>query len=426
MLAPDVSAPALATAAAAGADRPSGARPAVVVVYLCAVFGTLSLGMGLVPALLTSYRARFGLSGPETANVQNLKDIGLIVTMVAGPWIMRRLSVPRTTLASMLLALAGCAVSATTGSFGGVLAGAFLYGAAFSLGSLAATTQLYRLPERYRHIAAMFATFGVASFVAPALVGLFAGEGRSPALVHLVYAAALVPLLACGLLMERQERRAGGGARTGPVPATDPVREAPLSRAVLRRWLPDLVVFAALMAGETVVVSWVTSLGQVALHMSLARASVLLAVLWAVYTPVRALGDVLRGRFSALGVIRVGAVLAAAGATLVCFGGAVTVYAGVVVFALGMAPLIPVHQGWVLSRTPTEHHGSANAALGISAAGLTTLAVWLTGLTVDVDTRIPFLVSAVLLLAVAVRCTPFPRLSRNRDTAGTEAGQPWH
>lgn len=54
-----------------------------------------------------------------------------------------------------------------------------------------------------------------------------------------------------------------------------------------------------------------------------------------------------------------------------------------------------------------ERHGSANAALGISAAGVITLPVWLTGLTVDVDTRLPFLVPVVLLPAVAVRCTPF-------------------
>jgi MFS family permease len=75
-------------------------------------------------------------------------------------------------------------------------------------------------------------------------------------------------------------------------------------------------------------------------------------------------------------------------------------YAGAVVFAIGIAPLIPVYQGWTLTRTPSRLHGSMNAALGIGAALVTTFMVWVTGLAIDLNIRLPFAISVLLMLAV--------------------------
>jgi hypothetical protein len=83
-------------------------------------------------------------------------------------------------------------------------------------------------------------------------------------------------------------------------------------------------------------------------------------------------------------------------------------YAGVVVFAIGIAPLIPVYQGWTLTRTPNRLHGSMNAALGIGAALVTTFMVWVSGLAIDLNVRLPFAISVALMLVVvawAVRAT---------------------
>jgi hypothetical protein len=154
------------------------------------------------------------------------------------------------------------------------------------------------------------------------------------------------------------------------------------------------------MAAETIIVSWVACLAAWSYGASLTGASALLATLWAVYIPVRASGDLLVRRFSAPVVVKCGLMVAASGTVLICLGSMGWAYAGVVVFTLGMAPLLPVHQGWVLGRTPAELHGSANAALGIGAAAVTTSAVWLTGLLIDLDARLPFVGAAGLMIAV--------------------------
>ncbi|HEY5837256.1 MFS transporter [Streptomyces sp.] len=379
---------------AAAVPRPGpGGRPALVLVHLFTVYATLALGMGLVPALLASFRAAYGLSGTQLANIQNVKDLGLIVAMAAGPFVIRRAGTTATVMLALLTGLAGCAAFVSRPAYGAVLVGATLHGAAFSLGSLAAVTHLFRLPERYRHISAMFATFGLASFGAPALVALSSAYGGGYRAIHLAFAGALVLLLAATAGLRRADGRT--------VAPPDRTPGTGLSRSVLRAWLPGTVVFTMIMAGETIVVSWITLLGADRYGMTLGEASALLATLWAVHTPARALGDILIRRLTAQVVVVSGALLSAGAVALLCLGGGALAYVGVVLFAAGVGPLVPVCQGRVLSRVPPALHGTCNASLGIAAAAGTTLMIWLTGLTIDADTRLPFVTATVLMLAVA-------------------------
>jgi fucose permease len=368
---------------------------ALTAAYLFLVYGCLALGMGLVPALITTFGKDYELSGGQLANVQNLKDVGLITAMFAGPILLRWLGGARVTTLAMLVGLTGCIVLITAQSFAGSLVGAFLHGATFSLGSLATVSHLYRLPKRYHRISALYATFGVASFVAPAIVGILVSADGDYRAVYAIFAAALTVLVAAGTVLNRS-------IGDSTIQDTGKASQLRLTQAMLGVWLPDIAVYATLMAGETVVVSWVTSLGQYRYGLSLADASFLLALLWAAYTLARSVGDLLVKHMSVATVILLGVLLVISGDILICAGSVAMAYVGVVVFAFGAAPLVPVYQGWMLSRTPVEQHGPLNASLGVGSAALTTLMVWLTGLAVDVDARLPFAVSASWSVALAV------------------------
>lgn len=370
------------------AHAPSATVQTMTGVYLFLVHGVVALGMGLVPALVTTFRTDYGLTGGQIANVQNVKDLGVITAMFAGPVVLRRIGVASMTALAVLTALAGCVVLITARNHPGVLAGAFLHGAAFSLGAMATVSYLFRLPRRYHRISALYAMFGVANFVAPFLVGLLVSRDGDYRAVYAVFAAALTVLVASGMVLRRS---AGPAALRDPDPSAQPR----LTLERLRAWFPDIAVYAALMAGETIVVAWLTSLGQYRYGLTLSEASFLLALLWVTHTVARLAGDLLVRHLSVPAVVLGGVTLIIVGDVLLCAGSLTLAYLGVVVFAVGAAPLVPVHQGWALSRTPVRQHGSLNASLGVGSAALTTAMVWLTGLAVDLDTRGPFLLSAV-------------------------------
>ncbi|MFC5204876.1 MFS transporter [Streptomyces kaempferi] len=364
-------------------------------VHLFLAHGVLALGMGLVPALVTTFRSDYALSSGQIANIQNLKDAGLITAMFAGPAVLRRIGVAATTLLALLVGLSGCAVLVIAQSLPGVMAGAFLHGAAFSFGCLATVSHLFRLPKRYHRISALYATFGVANFVAPFTVGLLVPDDGDYRAIYAIFAAALVVLVVMGTVLN-------GSVDTTAVVSTDRSGQPRLTLDRLRTWLPDITVYATLMAAETVVVCWVTTLGQYHYGLSLSEASVLLALLWVAHTSARLAGDLLTGHMSVPAVVLCGALLAVIGDVLLCAGSVTLVYVGVLVFAVGVAPLVPLHQGWTLSRTPVRQHGPLNASLGAGSATVTTAMVWLTGITVDIDTRVPFLVSAVCFTGLAL------------------------
>ncbi|WP_327425536.1 MFS transporter (plasmid) [Streptomyces sp. NBC_01527] len=364
-------------------------------VYLFLAHGVLALGMGLVPALVTTFRSDYELSGGQIANVQNLKDVGLITAMLAGPAVLRRIGVAAMTMLALLVGLSGCAVLITAQSLPGLLGGVFLHGAAFSFGCLATVSYLFRLSKRYHRISALYATFGVANFVAPFMVGLLVPVDGDYRAVYAIFAAALAALVAAGMVLNRSVDAAA-------VRDADRSSQHRLTLERLRAWLPDLSVYATLMAGETIVVSWVTTLGQYRYGLTLSEASILLALLWAAHTSARLAGDFLVKHMSVAAVVLSGVLLVIIGDVLLCVGSVTTAYVGVLVFAVGAAPLVPLHQGWTLSRTPVQQHGPLNASLGVGSAALTTAMVWLTGLTVDIDTRIPFVVSAACSAGLAL------------------------
>ncbi len=373
-------------------NQATHANPVLVLVYLFFGFGLLALGMGLIPALVTSFRAQYGLSGVEIANVHNAKDIGSILAMLGAPFLLLRLGVSRTILAALVLALAGAGLFVGVHSYLGVLGGAALHGGAFALGATAIVTDLFRLPERYRTLAGVTSTFGVASLVAPVLVGVWGTPefGYNP--VYWLFVGALGLLLGGGLVLETMTNR---------TPVERPEKPA-VTKAHVRRWAPPVLVYASIMAAETIVVSWVGALAQWSYGATLVVASVLLAVLWGVYTPVRALGDVLVRRFPAQLVVFWGLLVAAIGAFVVCLGSLTWAYVGVVVFTLGMASLVPIYQGWVLTGEDGEFHGLLNSAMGLTAAFVTTVTVWVTGVLIDVDTRLPFLAAAGMMVIIAL------------------------
>ncbi|MFD1277686.1 MFS transporter [Streptomyces kaempferi] len=280
-------------------------------VHLFLAHGVLALGMGLVPALVTTFRSDYALSSGQIANIQNLKDAGLITAMFAGPAVLRRIGVAATTLLALLVGLSGCAVLVIAQSLPGVMAGAFLHGAAFSFGCLATVSHLFRLPKRYHRISALYATFGVANFVAPFTVGLLVPDDGDYRAIYAIFAAALVVLVVMGTVLN-------GSVDTTAVVSTDRSGQPRLTLDRLRTWLPDITVYATLMAAETVVVCWVTTLGQYHYGLSLSEASVLLALLWVAHTSARLAGDLLTGHMSVPAVVLCGALLAVIGDVLLC------------------------------------------------------------------------------------------------------------
>ncbi len=380
----------------AGRSTSTIRRPGLALAHLFLASTVLSFAMGLVPALTTSFRAIHNLSGQQIANLHNLKDIGLMVAVLGGPRLVSRVGVTMTLHTAIGIALAGCAVFLGANSFVGLMVGAFLHGAAFSIAGLAIVTYLFRLPVEYQRISALFSTFGIASFIAPAGVTVLTRATGGYGAVYAAYALLLVLLALTGLLVASQQG-----------PQADRhlgVASAPqLSLAQLRRWLPELMTYSAIMAAETVVVSWITSLAQYRYGASLAAASLLLGTLWAVHTPVRAAGDHLVRALSHQRVISIGIPVAAAGTTIACLGSMPLAYVGIVVFACGIAPLVPVYQGWVLSRIPIDLQPPMSASLSLGATIATTLTIWITGLAMDVDVRLPFVAAVLLMVWVGFR-----------------------
>lgn len=383
-------------------------RPGLVLAFLFASSGVLALGLALVPALATTFRSAHGLSGGQVANLHNLKDLGAIVLVLAGPAILHRIGLAAALNAAVVTGLAGCGAFLVVPGMVGLLLGTFLHGAAYSLGMMAIVTMLFRLPVAYQRISAMFAAYGIASFLAPASVALLATPARGYAPVYILYVLVLVPILVAGVLLGRaQGPRGDDGANAGSARF--------LTKAQLRFWAPDLAAYSALMATETIVVAWITSLAQYTYAASVAAASALLSTLWIVHTAVRAWGDVLARWLSPRRVVLVGSVVAICGTTVACLGNMTLAYTGMVIFAVGMAALLPVYQGWVLSQVPSHVHPPMNAALSIGGTLSLTILVWLTGLAVDVNTRLPFAVAVVLLLLVVVRVARVPQRASRSD-----------
>jgi len=373
-------------------------------VYLFLAYGLLALGMGLIPALITTFRTDFDLSSTQAANVNNFKDGGLILATLAGPILIAKWGTRRTILVALGTALVGSLVFALAGTRLLINTGAALHGGSFSLGIVAAVTQMFTLQPRYQRIAALAATFGLASLLAPVLVAVLVTQSGDFTRIYLLFAVALAALILAGLR-----------APTEPA-ARLPTRAWP-GWATLRHWIPDITISATLTAGETAVVSWITWLAQFRYGASTVAASVLFATLWVLYTPARAGGDLLRARFGTRRVICVGACLAPVGALLIAGGDLGRAYLGVAVFTLAIAPLVPVQQASALHRVSAEQHGCLNAAFGIGSAALTTTVVWVTGIACGVDDRLPFVIGAGLVLAVvplALRPLPTPMKGRRK------------
>ena len=378
------------------------ARPGVTLAHLFATSGALALGLALVPALATTFRSAYGLSGAEVANLHNLKDAGAILLVLVGPAILHRMGLSAALATSVATGLAGCGAFLLVPGKGGLLLGTFLHGAAYSLGMLTIVTMLFRLPQEYQRISALFATYGIASFLAPAAVALLATPARGHGPVYALYALLLALILVAGVLLAWEQ-----GPDRGDAAGRGAARW--LTRAQLRFWAPDLAAYAALMATETIVVAWITFQAQYAYGASVAAASALLSTLWVVHTVVRVGGDVLARRLSPRRVVLWGSLVAICGIVVACLGSMLLAYTGVVIFAVGMAALLPVYQGWVLSRVPGQVHSPMNATLCIVGTLGLTILVWLTGISVDVDTRLPFAASVLLMLLVVLRVARVPR-----------------
>jgi MFS family permease len=82
---------------------------------------------------------------------------------------------------------------------------------------------------------------------------------------------------------------------------------------------------------------------------------------------------------------------------------------GVVVFALGSAPLIPIYQGSLLTSLPETAHAKVNSALGITAAAATTVALAGTGVLLDLEVRAPFILAALVLVFLCVQLSAHVR-----------------
>jgi hypothetical protein len=341
-------------------------------------------------------------------NLHNLKDLGAIVLVLAGAAILHRIGPVAALNAAVVTGLAGCGAFLVVPGMVGLLLGTFLHGAAFSLGMMTIVTMLFRLPAAYQRISAMFATYGVASFLAPASVALLATPARGYAPVYILYALVLVPILVAGVLLGWAQ-----GPRRDDGASAESARF--LTKAQLRFWAPHLAAYSALMAAETIVEVWITSLAQYTYAASMAAASLLLSTLWIVHTGVRAWGDVLARWLSPRRVVLVGSVVGICGTTIACLGNMTLAYTGMVIFAIGVAALVPVYQGWVLSQVPSHVHPPMNAALCIGGTISVTTTVWLTGLAVDVDTRLPFAVAVVLMLLVVVRVARAPQRASGSD-----------
>jgi len=383
-------------------------RPGLFLAYLFASSGVLAFGLALVPALATTFRSIHGLSGGQVGNLHNLKDLGAIVLVLAGATILHRIGLVAALNSAVVAGLAGCGALLVVPGMVGLLLGMFLHGAAFSLGMMTIVTMLFRLPVAYQRISAVFATYGVASFLAPAAVALLATPARGYAPVYILYAVVLVLILVAGVLLgwaQGPRRNDGASAESARF----------LSKAQLRFWAPDLAAYSALMAAETIVEVWITSLAQYTYAASMAAASVLLSTLWIIHTGVRAWGDVLARWLSPRRVVLVGSVVGTCGTTIACMGNMTLAYIGMAIFAIGVAALIPVYQGWMLSQVPSHVHPPMNAALCIGGTISVTTMVWLTGLAVDVDTRLPFAIAVALILLVVVRVARVPQRASGSD-----------
>ncbi|MGL5811671.1 MAG: MFS transporter [Nocardioides sp.] len=366
-----------------GTSKVPIARDKLVCTQLFVNYGFLAFGMGLVPALLTTFRSTYELSGSATANIQNSKDIGLVVAALACPPIMRKLGLGGAQQLAIGAALAGCAAYAAWPSYMGVLAGAFFHGAAFSLGSVAIVTRMFLMPTRYRKIAALLATFGVASMLAPIMVGWLVPLTAGYSVVYLVFAAILLGALT--LL-----------SRIGDSPPAPVVDYTVSARGTAKRLRSRLAMFGVIASAETIVVGWITSLMQYEYATSLVVATNALALLWIVHTLSRAVGDIVAARISQTRTIAWGAAISFVGVLLMIGGTASLAYVGVALFAIGVAPLVPIYQGMVLSEVPDSEHGVTNSALGMTAALSTTVVVWVTGILLDLETRLPFVIAAAV------------------------------
>ncbi len=364
-------------------------------------YGTLALGMGFVPALLTTFQNRYDLSGPAMANVQNVKDVGLILAALIAPLTIRRLGLHGTQTVAVAMAMLGCLSYLAIETYGGVLIGAAMHGGAFSLGSIAIVSRMNKQPARYRRISALLATFGLASVVTPVAVATLVVNSRY-GITFALYLAVLV-LVSIPLLKRDRLSR----SLTADVSPLGAISSAGTKNVRQLRYY--LGMFAVIMAAETIVVSWLTSLMQFQYGASLQRASAALALLWLVHTASRATADYAATRFSPSRVLAAGAGLAGVGVTLMLVVDGRLVLLGVVVFALGSAPLIPIYQGSLLTSLPETAHAKVNSALGITAAAATTVALAGTGVLLDLEVRAPFILAALVLVFLCVQLSAHVR-----------------
>jgi fucose permease len=376
-------------------QSPRNLRLSLALVFLG--YFTFALVLGTIPALMTTFQEKLSMSLSESALTQFFKDGGYLLLSLLGPMAIMSLGLKPSLVIAFLLTGGGSLMIALQPSDVSYLfAGIFFQGTGFGLGVLSLLAVLTGLKEKYQRLSMLYSLWGLAGFLAPALVAFVLARGFSHQLLYFVYAIAMALLAGLSILTHPSQSE------------TKQTHWNEVAKLFANREIIGFgVTFLLIVACDAIVGTWVTSFVESRYEFSRSQSSSCLSLFWAAYSIGRFFGDTYIGRLGKIRSILVSCLVGAVGLTVFMFAGSKLATLGLATFGLGVSTMYPAMQGYVLERVEAQVRPHLNGFLHLTGALGCMALVRLSGILAEFNLLLPLSLSLALLVAIALMCLKF-------------------
>lgn len=383
------------------------ARPRLVQMTIVLGQFVFSLLANTLQPMLPAVQEALGLTLLEASFLPTIMTVTLTVTNLAVGIFIGKAGIKTIMIASGVLGIAASLFVAAGESLAGLIAAYIVFGMTMGSAFTSLTTMYTHLPERYRDFGLYHAFYGLGGIVAPVILGLVLGSGRSYRVLFWVYIV-LLAVFAVFLFFTKvisNQRYPGvafaeiGAAFRSPV------------------ILLGIAVLGCYAASEIGVTTYAGNMHINAFGLDAANASFLLSLFWILFTASRAVTDPAVRRFG----IRTMGWIAGVGAfvSLAVWMTGLTI-AAFPLIGLFMGPIFPIYQKYVNDHLAPGMRGIFNGALYASVGAFTTLALPVMGAAGGIRAEFAFLAPAVLTIAM-IMLIPILLAKASRKSPGPDA-----
>lgn len=359
-----------------------------------------ALVLGTIPALMTTFQEVLSLSLSDSALTQFFKDGGYLLLSLLGPALIVFCGLKLSLFLAFIMAGAGSLMIALNpDGVGFLFAGIFFQGTGFGLGILSLLTVLTGLKEKYQKLSMLYSLWGMAGFLAPALVAFAFTKGFSHQVLYFAYAIIMIALAFLSIFVNPVQQL-----------ETQKTRWSDVARLFKNRVVLGFgVTFLLIAACDAIVGTWVTTFVESRFQFSRAQSSTVLSLFWVAYSIGRFFGDYFIARVGKIKSILISCIVGSVGLILFMFAGSILAPFGLTIFGLGVSTMYPAMQGYVLERTDVQVRPHLNGFLHLTGALGCMALVRLSGIFAEINLILPLGLSLVILFVVALLCCRYAR-----------------